>query len=490
MSKSCFRSMETANGIVNYSSEEDEYYPFYRMDETEKSLLYLVLSGNSESKVIVDLLGVKDFESITNQSIFRAAKQLYSRGEPVDLLSIHTELGDTQRPDGGEWSSILINILEVALPIDSTNIEFHVNNLKREARLRKLSKLTYRLYQMAKRGDSRSAQVLLNRLATVQILDKSTKGLTPIPAADLPDVQPPDALWGGFIYPDCITQLNAEPGAGKSTLLYNIAAFGALDIPFLEIPFPKPIKTLYIDLETPEWLRRQKIESICGELPRDLHFLNDLNIGRDLNALIRLCKAEKYDLVIFDTQSRAFSMNDENDNAEANRIVTMLSRLISQTGVSIVLIHHTRKADSSRNGVYRGRGASAIAGTVDIVVNLEVASNDILRLKVEKNRIPGVFQSISMRKLGEDKFERVDVEEINAGHELHKSQIMILGLFAKGGEWKTGEIVKHGMAEGFSDRTIKRALYGLKQSGKVEKLNRGLYRLRFVDHDENPVELE
>lgn len=236
--------------------------------------------------------------------------------------------------------------------------------------------------------------------------------LKPISAKDLPDIEIPETLWGGILYPGCVTQLNAEPGAGKSTVAYNIAGLGAQGRDFVGEPFPRAIKTLYVDLETPQWLRRQKIESICGERPEGFYLLvgnDDLNLARDIDDLISLCKEGKYDLVILDTQSKVLGLRDENDNSEANRVAAMLTRLTRETGAAILLIHHTSKGGNSKD-VYRGRGASALAGSVDIVCNLDVLDADTIKLSITKSRVPAEFQSITMLKAGGDRFERVSAE--------------------------------------------------------------------------------
>src|SRR5690606_6931666 len=140
-----------------------------------------------------------------------------------------------------------------------------------------------------------------------------------------------------------------------------------------------------------------------------LHLLYEFNLRRDVNELIKLAKEEKYDLIVFDTQSKALGMEDENDNSEANRMAILLRRLARETGAAILLIHHTKKGDGGKK-VHKGRGASAIAGDVDVVANLETLDLDTLKLEIAKTRIPGVFQSITMRKVGDDKFERISIE--------------------------------------------------------------------------------
>ncbi len=299
--------------------------------------------------------------------------------------------------------------------------------------------------------------------------------LKPVPAPDMKHIQPPPSVWADVIYPKCITQLNSEPGAGKSTLAYNLCALGAMGQPFLDIPFSKKLKSLYVDLETPDFLIRHKIELISGELPGDLHVLDRFDLKDDFREFLSLCKEERYDLVVLDTQSRALAMEKENDNAEANYMAGLLKRVAKEAGCAILLIHHSTKSDEGK-AVYRGRGASAMAGAVDVVVNLDVLTGDMLRMSVEKNRIQQSGTRLYIRKAGEDRFEPCDDpgngEE--SGFDIYKIQDFILELLPADGEaMRTREIFEHAEKEGFRKRSVERALSRLRQAGRVKQVQKG-----------------
>jgi hypothetical protein len=245
--------------------------------------------------------------------------------------------------------------------------------------------------------------------------------------------------------------------------------------PFLNIGFQKKIKSLYADLETPKSLRRNKIKLICGTLPENFHILEDLNLKRDIGELLTLCKRERYDLVVLDTQSRVFSMERENDNAEANFMAGLLRQIANETGAAVLLIHHTTKGDQGA-GVYRGRGASAIAGAVDVVINMRAITEDTLRLSVEKHRIQGSLPNFIISKAGEDRFEQCadPADGSQSGFEIYRVQELIMEMLAEHGCMKTGEIREAVMEiESVGERMVFRALSGLSQSGKVVKESRG-----------------
>jgi len=317
--------------------------------------------------------------------------------------------------------------------------------------------------------------------AQVEEIDIEYSGksnLVPVSAKDLgEEYEPVQTLWGEIIYPSSITQLNSEPGVGKTTLLYNLCLNGVLGNDFLDLPFPIKLKVLYIDVETPHWKRAMKLRTISVDsLPENLYFLNSLELRIDFPYLLNLCKREEYDLVVFDTQSRIFNLEQENDNSEANRLMGLLRRLANETGCSIVLIHHTSKSD--KKGVYSGRGASAIGGAVDVVVNMEMLEEDVIKLKVDKNRIMGDYQTLFIRKIGEDRFEPfTPSDESFSGFEKFKAQDLILSLVGQKNIWTTAELYSEGDKHNFSQATMKRARDNLSQTGKLRKVKHGEYEI-------------
>jgi DNA-binding transcriptional ArsR family regulator len=303
----------------------------------------------------------------------------------------------------------------------------------------------------------------------------------PVSARDLADIPPPPSLWADIIYPGCIVQLNSEPGAGKSTLAYNICALGACGKPFLDIAFSKRLKSLYVDLETPRFLRKNKIELICGELPEDFYIVDGIELRKDFNYLLRLCKRGRYDLLVLDTQSRVLAMEKENDNSEANYLAGLLRRIANEAGCAILLIHHSTKGEEGK-AVYRGRGASAIAGAVDVVVNLDVLGDDVLKLSVVKHRIQGSNPRLLLRKAGEDRFEPCPDQggADEPGFAIYQAQDAVIALLSQSlVPLRTGEIAEAVEKElGVNRKTLNRALSRLAQAGKIRKSKKGYYEIR------------
>lgn len=449
--------------------------------EAEQSILGGILTDDRVIEQVLETLTPEDFYRSAHKEIFKAMVELRNLGNPIDVVSLHEHFkskgGVLEEVGGSSYFTYLPEVLPSVL-----NVPYYSKLVKEKSIERQLSEFHKSSDYKLSSGEITSDRAIELMRRKVESFESSSKsGLSPISAQDLKDELPPESLWGGLIYPEAITQVNAEPGMGKTTFVYNLIVHGVLNRPFLEIGFPKHLKVLNLDFETPEWLKGLKLRNIIPDdidgLPKDLDFLSDFDIEKDFHDLIRLCLRKKYDVVVFDTQVRGLGLRDENDNSLADFKMGLLRRLCKKTGCAIILIHHTTKSD--RKGVYSGRGASAIAGAVDIVVNMESykEDEDVLKITAPKNRITGSRPPMFVRKAGEDRFEIYVPPELgSSGFEIYKAQDFILSLSIDS-VWRTQEIYEACQAEGFGESTSKRALGQLVQTGKIKRVRKGIYKI-------------
>ncbi|HEX3037224.1 MAG TPA: AAA family ATPase [Thermodesulfobacteriota bacterium] len=414
-----------------------------------------------------------------HSTIYYAILTLKRQDKPSDVLTVSEEL-----ENNGELEKIggLTYLDTLSSQAICANVKYHAEKLKESSQLKSLALKSHALMKAIKNKASRETINKLKRNISESTIACHDNSLKPISANELKDCEPVPTLWGEIFYPGCITQINSEPGVGKTTLLYNICACGAMGKNFLDIPFSKKIKTLYCDLETIYWLRRAKLERILAskDLPENFHFLDTLDFVRDNQDLLALCRKEKYDLVIFDTQSRVLATEKENDNSEANKMLDLMRRLTIEMECALGLVHHAGKGENSKS-VYKGRGASAIAGGVDIIVNLESLDEEIIKLTIGKNRIVGTNPVLYLRKVGEDIFETYSPEGESSGFEIFNVQDFINSLSDER-EWTTGEIYELGKNKNFSESTLKRALSRLVEARKWERVKKGMYRKKGTGH--------
>jgi predicted ATP-dependent serine protease len=308
---------------------------------------------------------------------------------------------------------------------------------------------------------------------------RESQGLSLVWAQDIlqSEDEEVDSLWGGFLFPGSIHLLSGEAGVGKTTFLYNLAVKATKGQEFVGLPLPRPLRVLYLDLETPQVLRARKLRLVAeGQPIEGLAFLTTVNLERNLQELTVAVKEHGFDLVIVDTIGEAFHTENEDDNAEANRQMTAVRQLVTATGCAVILVHHIGKGGQSK-GVHKARGASARAASADVVLNLESRSEDVICLEMVKNRWVGGVSKLPLRKIGEDLFEVAELVGEETVPEKFKAQESILEML-DGDSLQAKDIVAKGREQGFSESTVKRALSDLVQLGKVDKPGRGVYARR------------
>ena len=443
--------------------------------EYEEGVIGAVINEPRLYDDVSTVLKYQDFYVERHQWIFNMIGDMREAGIPVELVTLRQTLEDAGELDNAGGSPYLAYLAGNGFLEE--NLGYYVGIIKEDARRRRIWEICSQGMRTIESGKEwAEIDKITDRLREETETPGPDRRLKPVSAKDLEHLTPPESLWADIIYPGCIVQLNSEPGAGKSTIAYNICANGACGKPFLDIVFTKKLKSLYVDLETPKFLRRNKIELICGELPRDFHILEHLDLREDFNGLLRLAKKERYDLIVLDTQSRILAMEKENDNSEANYLAGLLRRIANEAGCAILLIHHSTKGEEGK-AVYRGRGASAIAGAVDVVVNVDVLGDDILRLSAVKHRIQGSNPRLLLKKTGDDKFEPCADHGLGdeTGFELYRAQDFIITLLSTHDRpFPTKEIRERGVTEGFKERTMERALSRLRQTGRVKQIELGL----------------
>lgn len=452
---------------------------FQYIEEYEQQLLGHLLLNNSLIGEISPILETNDFYSTKHKIIFESIINMDQSAIPVDVCTIHKYLEKDDKLRLAGTSSYITYLTEIS--ISGIDLSHYIQEIKSASGKRKLWELCHKVAESIEKNEPlETIKGNLTNLSDITISGTAENPLKPTSAPDLDEVPMPESIWGDILFPGFITQLNAEPGVGKSTFAYNIAAHGALNEDFLDITFSRRIKTLYVDLETPKSLCKTKIKLICGTLPHDFYILSSLDLKSDYSDLVQLCKKEKYDLVVLDTQSRAFNMEQENDNSEANLLMGLLRQITIQTNIAVLLLHHTTKGAVNKK-VYKGRGASAIAGSADVVVNLELEDSETLLLSVPKSRMLIEHDSMIIRKTGNDRFELVNRSSIclqNTKNEIEKIQDLILSMFPdNSSELKTSEIIRNAESEDFRKRSIEDALGRLNRAGKILKLKQGIYTL-------------
>lgn len=317
-----------------------------------------------------------------------------------------------------------------------------------------------------------SPQALLKPPARKPIADR---------IVDLADVAAPTELpllFGQYLLKASAHWLTGQTGLGKSTLVFNIACALAEGTALWGIDCEQT-RILYCDMESGDVGRAHKIERLYREAPRvrgQLLFLREpIKLPEEAPELLAFVQQQQISLVIFDTARRCFSVKDENDNAEVYNRVTPTLDALKLAGIATLTLGHPSK---NGNGSARGAGAQEDAGDVNLALSMhrgEVSDPaGVIALRVTKNRLLGLgIPPLYLRRVGEDQFERVDMDSAGpAAEEPVSKQIQcrqfILDTFAaSSAPISHGALLKMASAEGITKSTFAAAWKSMKTESEV-----------------------
>ncbi|HYE78565.1 MAG TPA: AAA family ATPase [bacterium] len=202
------------------------------------------------------------------------------------------------------------------------------------------------------------------------------KGVSFLPIRDLLEGDTPPVEWliPGFLSRGSLIAFAGEPGTGKSVFSYSLALALTTGTPFLGFEATAPKKVLYFDQENSyadcvQYLRWAWHGAACPDprlIEHHLAFAQFQLGGNDWP--LKMAEAVELvqpDLIVVDTATPSFNVQDENDNGEAGRIINTLRRIMAlstPTAACFVLKHAKIRPE---DGKYTLRGAKAWEGQVD-----------------------------------------------------------------------------------------------------------------------------
>ena len=201
-------------------------------------------------------------------------------------------------------------------------------------------------------------------------------------------IRAPDELIKGVTARDGVTFIAGQSGAGKTYVSIDIAvALTSHDANFFGRTVRERVGVVILAAEGAGTLANRievakRHRAVTDPLPLvwtgDVPNLAD---SRNRQAVIAKLKAvsahlwQEYGVrlgaIIIDTVSAAFGMKDENDNAEAARIVAGLREIGAAVGALVLPVHHYGK--SADSGL---RGGSAFRANTDGVVSVNATRNE------------------------------------------------------------------------------------------------------------------
>jgi hypothetical protein len=185
-----------------------------------------------------------------------------------------------------------------------------------------------------------------------------------------------------------LVMVAARTNGGKSTLLRNCLLslatgrkFGAF------VPEQRPRRVLLLDFEADGAELQQDLARMTRALsiperemlaenfqlvPKGIIGKELFQLNQHFNFVHDIMQRNASEVIVIDNISSAFSLKDENNNAEVTgKIVKPLCRLAQISGAVVIFAHHIGKVNETlRDDVYLGRGASTLACLAKTVFNL------------------------------------------------------------------------------------------------------------------------
>ena len=182
-------------------------------------------------------------------------------------------------------------------------------------------------------------------------------------------------LLKGWLARGAVTGLIAMTGAAKTCLVHRLAWNLAQGLPFLGMHPPCPLNVLYVDLETPEFMKDDLFDAMPpSQAPRLHHIYHDIQAAR------RALQTPGYDLIIIDNlQSNRTLTSDEANNLDAHNEVDRFKDLARTQNCAVLFLYNTGKKDydEKKDGAlghwlttpYKARGASELEDRADEILN-------------------------------------------------------------------------------------------------------------------------
>lgn len=192
--------------------------------------------------------------------------------------------------------------------------------------------------------------------------------------------------------------INAAPYSGKTLLLmammiaqdYNLALFNRFSPTF-------PRTSLFIGGgDAPDWdyggqarklmvgygLDKEKM-NLCeiAMLPNEGPKLTDQSF---LDWIVQFHNETGFGMLVIDTLL-SVHRGEENDARAMGAVMSILKHLRDDLKISVIFGHHDAKNTSEKADVYKGRGSSVIAGSVDFMLSLQ-SKKQRIKLTSPKHR--------------------------------------------------------------------------------------------------------
>jgi hypothetical protein len=344
--------------------------------EAERAVLGAILLGSPDSNDALVRLQSTDFLLRQHQVILRHMKSLRERGKPTnDAILLYESLEASNELDGVGGAAYLTTIPNGMPRLN--HIAHYVEIVKLKAQLRESAYLAESIREKLLSGDGKVQDVLgdvaiLSARLREEVGQKRILNFRSGAEIAMATDQVIQWLVPGFVAKGAITELGAKVKAGKTTLIMKLVRALADGLDFLGQPTLKT-PTVYLS-EQPSVSFRQAMERADLLGRNDFHVLLHSDIrgmpwADVAAAAVEECRRLGALLLVVDTLPHFAGLKGDSENNSGDALEAMDPLLrAAADGIGVLLARHERKSGGDVGD--SGRGSSAFAGAVDIVLSL------------------------------------------------------------------------------------------------------------------------
>jgi hypothetical protein len=359
------------------ASESTEILPKLPQNlDAERAVLGGILCDNSHFVAVADMLRLADFFLPEHQTIFRTMARLVGDGEPIDLLTVNDALEGGGKLDAVGGAAYIASLGDGVPRV--SNVEHYARIVKDKANLRSLINVAHSVGQAALQEGAKFGdllQLLENHSAHLRRevwAESNSLFRTPLEMASEGSTTT-EWIVPGQVAEGASTELVGKVKlSGKTTYLLGMVEAIVKGKPFLGLP----------TLQGPVvYLTEQPRTSFCVALDRaglancdSLYVLHWQQVAGwswpDVaTQAVAQCKRRGAKVLIVDTIGQFSGIEGDSEN-DAGAAMAAMRPLQSATaeGVGVLVSRHERKSGGELGD--SGRGSSAFAGAVDILLSV------------------------------------------------------------------------------------------------------------------------
>jgi hypothetical protein len=344
--------------------------------EAERAILGAILLGSTNTGDAMDYLQETDFLLTLHQVIFRHMKLLRQRGKPADdIVILYESLQGAEELEAAGGIGYLSRVTDGLPRVSHTMYYARIVKLKAELRRRVYLVEAIREKLLSANGNAESVLrevAILSAPLREEVGQKRILNFRSGAQIAMATDQRIEWIVPGFVVKGGITELGAKVKAGKTTLIMKLVRAVADGLDFLGKSTPKA-PTVYLT-EQPIVSFRQAMERADLLGRPDFHVLQHsdtrgMSWPEVVAEAVRECKRVGAMLLVIDTLPQFAGLKGDSENNSGDALAAMEPLLqAAAAGIGIILVRHERKSGGDIGD--SGRGSSAFAGAVDIVLSL------------------------------------------------------------------------------------------------------------------------